>query len=846
MVITDVNQVVYQGDGATTAFPFTFRIIDATDIKLLLIDADGAEIDITSDYFVDTVNNTVHYPGYAPGAEPPEADRPAPVQTGQRLVVYRELPITQEKDLGDKWPFFVIELALDKLTMILQQIYGWWNRAFKISEGTAASKPDFDLTVPIEAGKTFRVKEDGTGFEITDDPKAAREAAEAAQEAAERAQGIAENARDDAEAAAAQTKLQAVWFDDGTELRTTDIPVGMTAGTKGYFAANDGGNAVYIIRAKRQEDVDDGGSIIFLENGNVAELITDGTVNVKQFGAVGDGVTDDTAAFRASINSGYNVYVPKGHYILTEEIENTTGLTMYGDGDESILDYGDSLPSGRGLTISGSLTELPNISDASKGDTTVTFASAHGLSVGDVFCIYNPTDYSWSGWRAYYKAGEWCQVNAVNGNTVTVSNPLYDSYLGADVEVWKMNSVPVDLHDFRIIGTSTFGLLKVVMVKKFSISNISSNLEKYDCVYIDRCYEGVISNLHLHNLGTNDNDYGLIIGNSQRITVIGGYYYARRHGIATGGTVGTCCVPCRQLYFNNVIFDNDHSLKIISNGLHGNIEDAVFDNCVFYNSVGTAGRDVTIQNSRIIGVSQVSVVHIVEPNGGNHVFQNNEIYTSSNTTNLFGEGWVHFTNLSDSIKDSSINVIFRNNILNITKSVNDQVFMSVINLQSAYTGKINLVIDGLELIGNSGSIRFIVIEKANSATTDNSDHIIVDNIKGNILSNSYFVYSSLFYMYTVPMRLMKQNGKEQVTIPSGSMYAVGSLTDLKIAYPTNKTPVGLVSAISGSFVGASLVIATFHACTFNQVRMTLFTHDSANVSADVTKDVSWEVSVNEV
>ena len=36
MVITNVNQVVYRGDGVTTAFPFTFRIIDATDIKLLL------------------------------------------------------------------------------------------------------------------------------------------------------------------------------------------------------------------------------------------------------------------------------------------------------------------------------------------------------------------------------------------------------------------------------------------------------------------------------------------------------------------------------------------------------------------------------------------------------------------------------------------------------------------------------------------------------------------------------------------------------------------------------------------------------------------------------------------
>ena len=132
MVITNVNQVVYQGDGVTTAFPFTFRIIDNTDIKLLLLDSDGTETDITSDYYVDTVNNTVHYPGYASGAEPALSDRPPVLAEGQRLVIYRELPITQEKDLGDKWPFYVIELALDKLTMILQDITDTLFRCLKI------------------------------------------------------------------------------------------------------------------------------------------------------------------------------------------------------------------------------------------------------------------------------------------------------------------------------------------------------------------------------------------------------------------------------------------------------------------------------------------------------------------------------------------------------------------------------------------------------------------------------------------------------------------------------------------------------------------------------------------
>ena len=192
MVITNVNQVVYQGDGVTTAFPFTFRIIDDTDIKLLLLDSDGTETDITSDFYVDTVNNTVHYPGYAPGAEPALSDRPPVLAEGQKLVIYRELPITQEKDLGDKWPFYVIELALDKLTMILQQAKDWWNRSVKVSAGTDVT--NFDTTISTEPNTIFAINENGTGFISLKDPvTAAKEAAasaESAKDSADRAYRI--------------------------------------------------------------------------------------------------------------------------------------------------------------------------------------------------------------------------------------------------------------------------------------------------------------------------------------------------------------------------------------------------------------------------------------------------------------------------------------------------------------------------------------------------------------------------------------------------------------------------------------------------------------------------------
>lgn len=88
----------------------------------------------------------------------------------------------------------------------------------------------------------------------------------------------------------------------------TSLKADYTVATKGYWSVNDGGEGLYHIRAKEVSDVHtitlagstvdvvgDNGSVIAIGNwldpdnvSLVAELITDGTVNVKQFGAKGN------------------------------------------------------------------------------------------------------------------------------------------------------------------------------------------------------------------------------------------------------------------------------------------------------------------------------------------------------------------------------------------------------------------------------------------------------------------------------------------------------------------------------------------------------------------------------
>lgn len=161
------NRITYSGNGNATEFAYQFKILDRTDIKVLLTDADGKEKLLTKDYYVDVEKNVVRYPGYAVGAEVPESERPPVLPTGWKLTIYREVPVTQETDLPDQYPFNQVEDIGDKLTMIAQQLTDVTGRSLKIGVSTSA---DIDTTIPWENGKSFRISDDGKTLELSEDP----------------------------------------------------------------------------------------------------------------------------------------------------------------------------------------------------------------------------------------------------------------------------------------------------------------------------------------------------------------------------------------------------------------------------------------------------------------------------------------------------------------------------------------------------------------------------------------------------------------------------------------------------------------------------------------------------
>lgn len=81
------------------------------------------------------------------------------------------------------------------------------------------------------------------------------------------------------------------------------------------------------------DQVDQINDMVIKNNVSINILDNKAFVSVKDYGAVGDGETDDTQAFQKAFDSGYNVYVPfnKGEtYIITSTVtSNVIGQTLF-------------------------------------------------------------------------------------------------------------------------------------------------------------------------------------------------------------------------------------------------------------------------------------------------------------------------------------------------------------------------------------------------------------------------------------------------------------------------------------------------------------------------------------
>lgn len=577
-------------------------------------------------------------------------------------------------------------------------------------------------------------------------------------------------------------------------------------------------------------------------------MITGAPVNVKDFGAVGNGVTNDAAAFAAAIaavaSTGQSIYVPAGTYVIGSALTSTGHLNMFGDGDKSILDFSAATIAGSCITVSGALTQIQNISSASIYNLTVTFASAPSLAIDDVFCIYD-TDL-WNSIRANYYKGEWCQVKGVAGSAATITNPLYDSYTPATTTVYKLESKAVSFRNLRLVGgANTFGLLKLQFCEQAKLENVSVYNENYQGVEFDRCYNSEVTNCYVFNKGTGTlDDYGIIFSNSQKFRVIGGDYYARRHGVTIGGGDYICAVTNRDMRVIGATISNDIVSGVYSADMHGNMEDCYYQDCTIYNGAGWAGMDNGYDNCTITAQSNGSVIYAGEIKGGMLYVRNSKLLTAGDPS-ANGRGVVDVGGNSSAINsstDETLSLIVENCYVKAPSLSASTDFMKVVNDGS--TVNVNIYIDGVRADVNAmGSV---LRTNVNSGSAF-SQAIVVDNIS-NFPAGTYLHTPQGNHYKDKPQRLMSQSGYLEMTATSGTSNTIGATQNYRYAYP--RTPQAVVSVGSSvvGFTNASgqNVGATVYQSREEGIRPALVSTSNTNWSATIDMRVNWNVQIAEI
>lgn len=173
MINKELNRVDYKGDGQTVSFPIPFDVISKTDVKAILVTEDGKEKVITEKFYVDMNDKTFHYPS---NGKDVDSSNLIPMKTGERLILVRDIPITQENTYGEKYPFDSIERMGDKLTLVAQDLKVEHTRVLKLP---ISAKGDIDMTLPKPVpDSTFAWDSEGKKLILCINPTVAMERAE--------------------------------------------------------------------------------------------------------------------------------------------------------------------------------------------------------------------------------------------------------------------------------------------------------------------------------------------------------------------------------------------------------------------------------------------------------------------------------------------------------------------------------------------------------------------------------------------------------------------------------------------------------------------------------------------
>lgn len=296
-------------------------------------------------------------------------------------------------------------------------------------------------------------------------------------------------------------------------------------------------------------------------------------VNVKDYGAVGDGVTDDTTSINNAItqNNDCTIVFPKGTYKITSPIIAKSGVNLVSFDGATI----DAKTAGGNpkcaILVSGELGSAYPVTGVSYNNPEFTCSNAAAFSVGDVVQLYSTT-------QKYLSVndieaplmGEIARIAQINGNAITINHGAYSTYTD-NVFISKINTVKnVLIEGLNIVGAGVAANnqhgIYCLYAERITINKC--NLTGFDwySIGIVSTIETTVSNNKIYGVFykgiTGTIFYGVaVVSSSDWVNVIGNYAEMVRHlFVCTSYTIGFYGQP------HNVVVTNNNAYNMMGYG----------------------------------------------------------------------------------------------------------------------------------------------------------------------------------------------------------------------------------------------------------------------------------------
>lgn len=369
--------------------------------------------------------------------------------------------------------------------------------------------------------------------------------------------------------------------------------------------------------------------------------------NVQNFGAKGDGITDDTAAIQSAIDAaaaagGGQVYMPTGTYIVSGGEEPSDGCLML---KSNVYLYGDGMGATTVKVADGSDTKITGVIRSAYGEETHDFGVSNLTIDGNRDSTTGKID----GWFNGYIPGEAGYDSNVTLDSVEIKDC---SGYGFDPHEQTVNMV---IKNSVSHGNGLDGFVADFLSNSTFENNIAYDNDRHGFNIVTSTHDFTLTNNVAYNNGGN----GIVvqrgsedIPSPSNITITGGEVYGN-------GAEGVLIKLSSEVIVSDVNIHDNTSAGI---RIYGSNHVEIIDNTLTNNSLGSPvpeiiiqsyndtlgvsgkyfnGSDNTIQGNIIIG-SDLSTYGVAERNEDgtdrNAIIGNTISHTSKGATLIYGDG----------------------------------------------------------------------------------------------------------------------------------------------------------------------------------------------------------------